>query len=59
MFWATYDGHLIAIDAKSGTALWNRTLLDYKKGLQLNVAPLVIKDKVILGPATNEYGTNC
>jgi alcohol dehydrogenase (cytochrome c) len=59
VFWATYDGHLIAIDAKTGTAIWNRTLLDYKKGLQLNVAPLVINDKVILGPSTNEYGTNC
>ena len=59
VFWATYDGHLIAIDAKTGTAIWNRTLLDYKKGLQLNVAPLVIKDKVILGPSTNEFGTNC
>ena len=59
LFWATYDGHLIAIDATSGTAIWNKTLLDYKKGLQLNVAPLVIKDKVILGPSTNEYGTNC
>lgn len=59
VFWATYDGHLIAIDAKSGKAIWNKTLLDYKKGLQLNVAPLVIKDKVLLGPATNEFGTNC
>jgi alcohol dehydrogenase (cytochrome c) len=59
LFWATYDGHLIAIDAKTGRAIWNKTLLDWKKGLQLNVAPLVVKDKVILGPATNEFGTNC
>jgi alcohol dehydrogenase (cytochrome c) len=59
VFWATYDGHLIAIDAKNGKAIWNKTLFDYQKGLQLNVAPLVVKDKVILGPATNEYGTNC
>jgi alcohol dehydrogenase (cytochrome c) len=59
LFWATYDGHLIAIDAKSGKAIWNKTLLDWKQGLQLNVAPLVVKDKVILGPATNEFGTNC
>ena len=59
LFWPTYDGHLIAIDAKSGTAIWNKTIVDWKKGLQLNVAPLVVKDKVILGPATNEYGTNC
>jgi alcohol dehydrogenase (cytochrome c) len=59
LFWPTYDGHLIAIDAKTGKSLWNKTLFDYKKGLQLNVAPLVVKDKVILGPATNEFGTNC
>jgi alcohol dehydrogenase (cytochrome c) len=59
LFWATYDGQLIAIDAKSGKAIWNKTLIDWKKGQQLNVAPLVIKDKVILGPATNEYGVNC
>ena len=59
VFWATYDGHLIAIDAKTGKAIWNKTLIDWKKGLQFNVAPLVVKDKVILGPATNEFGTNC
>jgi len=59
LFWATYDGHLIAIDAKTGNAIWNKTILDWKQGLQLNVAPLVVKDKVILGPATNEFGTNC
>jgi alcohol dehydrogenase (cytochrome c) len=59
LFWATYDGHLIAIDARSGKAIWNKTVLDYKTGLQFNVAPLVVKDKVILGPATNEFGTNC
>ena len=59
VFWPTYDGHLIAIDTKTGKAIWNKTILDWKKGLQLNVAPLVVKDKVILGPATNEFGTNC
>ncbi len=59
VFWATYDGHLIAIDAKTGSALWNKMLVDWHKGYQLNVAPLVVKDKVILGPATNEEGANC
>ena len=64
LFWATYDGRLIAIDAKTGNAIWNKKVFDYKvgdviTGLQFNVAPLVVKDKVILGPATNEYGTNC
>ena len=59
LFWATYDGRLIAIDAKTGKAIWDKTIVEWKQGLQLNVAPLVVKDKVILGPATNEYGVNC
>ncbi len=59
VLWATYDGHLFAIDARTGTAIWNKTIVDWKQGLQLNVAPLVVKGKVILGPATNEFGTNC
>jgi len=59
LFWATYDGHLISIDAKTGFANWNRTLVDWHQGYQFNVAPLVVKDKVILGPATNEEGANC
>jgi alcohol dehydrogenase (cytochrome c) len=59
VFWATYDGHLIAIDAKTGKEIWHKVVFDYKTGLQFNVAPLVVKDKVILGPATNEFGTNC
>jgi len=59
LFWATVDCHLIAIDATSGLVLWNKVLADYKKGYQYNVPPLVIRDKVILGPATNEMGANC
>ncbi len=59
LYWATYDGHLIAIDAKSGKAVWNKILVDWRKGYQLNVAPLIVKDKIILGPATNERGANC
>src|SRR3954470_18101166 len=26
LFWATYDGHLIAIDAKNGHAIWDKVL---------------------------------
>ena len=59
LYWPTYDGHLIAIDAKTGLALWNKVLVDWHKGYQLNVAPLVVKDKLIFGPATNEDGANC
>jgi alcohol dehydrogenase (cytochrome c) len=62
LFWATVDCHLIAIDATSGLVLWNKVLADYKKGYQYNVPPLVVRDRVIVGPATNEtneMGANC
>jgi len=54
LYWPTYDGHLIAIDAKTGKGIWNKTIFDWRKGYQFNVAPLVVKDMLILGPATNE-----
>ncbi len=59
LFWATLDGHLIAVDAKNGQPLWDKVVAVWQKGYQLNVAPLVVKNKVILGPATNEEGANC
>ncbi|MEO6803193.1 MAG: PQQ-dependent dehydrogenase, methanol/ethanol family [Granulicella sp.] len=59
LFWATLDGHLIAIDARDGHPLWDKVIAVWQKGYQLNVAPLVVKNKVILGPATNEEGANC
>jgi alcohol dehydrogenase (cytochrome c) len=59
LFWATVDCHLIAIDAKNGQIIWDQTLADFRKGYQYNVPPLVVRDKVILGPATNEAGANC
>jgi glucose dehydrogenase len=59
LFWATVDCHLIAIDARNGQIIWDQMLADYRKGYQYNVPPLVVRDKVILGPATNEAGANC
>ena len=59
LFWATVDCHLLAIDATSGRVIWDKVLADFKKGYQYNVPPLVVRDMVILGPATNEMGANC
>src|SRR5579872_2132536 len=59
VFWATLDGHLIAFDAKTGRVNWDVTMADWKKGYQFNVAPLVVRNMIILGPATNEAGSNC
>jgi alcohol dehydrogenase (cytochrome c) len=56
LFMGTLDGHLIALDATSGRVVWNVEIADPKLGYSITEAPLVIKDKVIVGPAGGEYG---
>jgi alcohol dehydrogenase (cytochrome c) len=56
LFLATIDAHLIAIDAKSGRALWNTVVANGAAGYSMSAAPLVIKDKVIVGTAGGEFG---
>src|SRR5207244_11414439 len=59
LFMGTIDGHLIAIDAKVGRPVWDVALSKPELGYSLTVAPLVIKDKVLVGPAGGEYGMRC
>jgi alcohol dehydrogenase (cytochrome c) len=56
LFMGTIDGHLIAIDAKAGKPLWDVTISKPELGYSFTMAPLVVKDKVIMGPAGGEYG---
>ena len=56
LFLATLDGNLMAIDAIAGEPLWSTTVADPTQGYALTLAPLVIKDKVIVGVAGGEYG---
>ncbi len=56
LFMGTIDAHLIALDAKSGKPIWNVAVAKAAAGYALTHAPLVIKDKVIVGTAGGEYG---
>src|SRR6266446_10235298 len=56
LFMGTIDAHLVAIDAKNGRPLWNTTIARAKSGYAITHAPLVLKDKVIIGTAGGEYG---
>jgi alcohol dehydrogenase (cytochrome c) len=56
LFMGTLDAHLIAIDAKSGRPVWNTQVGDSKAGYSLTLAPLVVKDKVIVGVGGGEFG---
>ena len=56
LFMGTIDAHLIAIDAKNGRPLWNTTVAKPEAGYAITHAPLVVKDKVIVGVAGGEFG---
>jgi len=56
LFMGTLDGRLIAIDTKTGKAIWNIEVGDPKLGYSITMAPLVVKDKVLVGTGGGEYG---
>jgi alcohol dehydrogenase (cytochrome c) len=56
LFMGTIDAHLIALDATTGRPLWNTEVAKAASGYAITHAPLVIKDKVIVGTAGGEFG---
>jgi alcohol dehydrogenase (cytochrome c) len=56
LFMTTLDAHLLAFDMKTGAIVWDATLENYKNGYAATVAPIVVKDKVIVGVAGGEFG---
>ena len=56
LFMGTMDAHLVAVDAKTGSLIWNVQVADAKLSYSLTGAPLVVKDKVVVGTAGAEYG---
>src|SRR5213593_3216617 len=50
LYMVTLNSHLIAINAKVGTLIWDTTVTT-TAGYPITVAPLVVKDKVIVGTA--------
>jgi lanthanide-dependent methanol dehydrogenase len=52
----TLDNHTIAVDAATGRELWNTKLGDINRGETMTMAPLVVKDKVLVGNSGGELG---
>ena len=52
----TLNAHLIALDAQTGDLVWDTVNGDVRAGESGSVAPLIVKDKVIVGSAGGEFG---
>ncbi|MBI3681193.1 MAG: PQQ-dependent dehydrogenase, methanol/ethanol family [Acidobacteria bacterium] len=57
LFKVNVEATLVALDSKTGNVLWETVIDDYRKGYSATVAPLVVKDKVVVGIAGAEFGT--
>jgi len=56
IYYATLDGTVFAVDAKSGKELWKIALGDINKGETITMAPEVVKGKVLVGNSGGEFG---
>src|SRR5437870_7749593 len=55
VFFGTLDGRVMALDMKTGKEAWSTTVLDTKKySCNFTGAPLVVKDKLIIGQTSGE-----
>jgi alcohol dehydrogenase (cytochrome c) len=56
VFMGTLDAHVIALDTKTGNVVWDVAAFDYRQGYSFTVAPLAVKNEVIIGVSGGEYG---
>ncbi|SVC63778.1 uncharacterized protein METZ01_LOCUS316632, partial [marine metagenome] len=56
VFMGTLDAHVVAIDATTGTELWNVEVAEMDLAYAFTHAPLAIKDKVIVGTSGGDRG---
>ena len=56
VFMATLNAHLVAIDAETGKKIWDQPFGDVRAGESATVAPLIVKDMVIVGSSGGEFG---
>ena len=56
LYMTTLDAHLVALDSRTGNVLFDVEIDDHTKSYTATVAPLIVKDKVIVGIAGAEFG---
>jgi alcohol dehydrogenase (cytochrome c) len=56
VFVVTLNAHIVALDAENGKVVWDQVYGDVRAGESATVAPLVVKDMVIVGSSGGEFG---
>src|ERR1700723_733864 len=55
-FMATLDGQEIDLDTRTGKLVWDVKAAEFTAAYAITVAPLVVKNEVIVGISGGEYG---
>jgi alcohol dehydrogenase (cytochrome c) len=56
VFVGMIDGHLAALDAKTGKELWNRLTVEDPATGYYSMAPVPYKDKILIGESNGDWG---
>jgi alcohol dehydrogenase (cytochrome c) len=56
VFMQTDNAHLVCLDARSGNQIWDVAYADWNKNYGATGAPLVVKDKVVVGTSGGDDG---
>jgi alcohol dehydrogenase (cytochrome c) len=56
VIFAAGEAVLVALDAKTGSVIWERTVADNASGYYTSLAPLVADGKVMIGASGGEFG---
>jgi alcohol dehydrogenase (cytochrome c) len=57
LFMVTLDGNVVSLDARTGRLIWQTEMAPFNAGqYTASLAPIVIKDKVIVGISGGEFG---
>ncbi|HEX2135763.1 MAG TPA: methanol/ethanol family PQQ-dependent dehydrogenase [Microvirga sp.] len=56
VYFTTLDAHVVAVNADTGEEVWKVKLGEITRGETMTMAPLVAKDKVVVGISGGEYG---
>ncbi|MDP9070015.1 MAG: PQQ-dependent dehydrogenase, methanol/ethanol family [Actinomycetota bacterium] len=56
VYMATQNAHLVALDATTGKPVWRKVFGDVRAGESATLAPLVVKNLVVVGTSGAEYG---
>ena len=56
IYYNTLDGYAVSVDANSGKEAWKTKIADINKGETITMAPVVVKERVLVGNSGGEMG---